>query len=389
MFKNIKKLLLTILSFSFLFFSVQAMRLVGPKFELCPESDFCRVSGDSDSDREGWEEIIMASLQAGKLDRLDNSSDFECKCNETESDIEKEQTGALQDPLESDFLSKLNGQSTDTEEDGDLYADAYGDYICDRSDSFENSDNSELEAECEESNIGFETMTAYFSEHEEEIIQIQRKLRRYLKSIKLIKAAFSGKYIHVKYYLDSGVYPDSQDNNGNTALHKAVLSPHLDWVKTVWILLKYDADPRIENNLEERPLELILKRLNKVVLKIFLTQNVKQNISQYRGYKNSISDISSYLGAFEMIYFILDKENCLQKLVSADFLYGILENNFEEDVVFGQDFFDRVTSALINYPKTFASLSNKYEILPERINIDYLDNSIFRKHLERFYTLQG
>ncbi len=387
MFKNIKKLLLTILSFNFMFFSVQPMKRVGPKFELCTESDFCRVSGDSDSDREGWEEIIMASLQAGKLDRLDNSSDFEC--NKTEPDIEKEQTGALQDSLESDFLSKLNGQSTDTEEDGDLYADAYGDYICDRSDSFENSDNSELEAECEESNIGFETMTAYFSEHEEEIIQIQRELRRYLKSIKLIKAAFSGKHIHVKYYLDSDVDPDFQDNNGNTALHEAVKSPHLDWVKTVWILLKHGADPRIKNDLGRTPLELILKKLNKVVLKIFLTQDVEQDVTQYCGYKNSISDISSYLGAFEMIYFILDKGYPIHDLVSMNFLYGILENNFEEDVVFDSDFFDRVTSALINYPKTFALLSNKYKILSERIDINDLDSSIFRKNLERFYTLHG
>ncbi|MBD3272989.1 hypothetical protein GF385_01400 [Candidatus Dependentiae bacterium] len=202
-------------------------------------------------------------------------------------------------------------------------------------------------------------------------------------SFPLGTASFFGKPELVGKLLKYGADPNLQDSDGNTPLHLAVSFQSLTNVKVVRELLfnSYKkADKTIKNNDGKTPLDLLVKKLDKNILKMFLTKKIVlldeylkgseelfYSITDYKNIFNSFKDVSSYIGYIEMIYMLLKTEEPLESLMDVKYLKRKLKKVLEKELISEDDILTFI-KALKSYPEVFAFLSNRYRLVEEKLS---------------------
>ena len=96
----------------------------------------------------------------------------------------------------------------------------------------------------------------------------------------LVDAAFKGNMDKVKTYLQSGVFVNGKDKQGNTALCVAVRNNNIDMVR---LLLDSSADANLADSAKEAPFMIAFSKSNFEIMKALLDKNADVNIVDASG----------------------------------------------------------------------------------------------------------
>ncbi len=177
-----------------------------------------------------------------------------------------------------------------------------------------------------------------------------------------------------------------RDDDGNTALHKAVMNGHFDLVKT---LLNAGANPNKSNNLGQTPLNLAEKNSNLSIVKLLRTDfSRRDNVCQDIKHEGGNNEFKQYLQKKESEIKIITYKalagdhNALQKAIK----HCHKKNNFDRLLVLSAigAMYSQLDSQLTCYRSEITNL--KIDNLSRLLNRMSKTDKIKLKYLQDFFS---